>query len=498
MKHKQILLNAATTLLQVIGSAATLFFLYRFLIRTIGVQSLGIWSLVLATTSVVTLANQGFATSVTKFVAKYAALGRAEDLSILIQTAAISVGIALAALSLALYPAASWVLKEVVPAAHLKEAICLLPYAFVSLWLNVVGGILMAALAGFELITRKNYLLLASSVLYLFLCFVFVPNHGLLGVAYAQTAQAVFCFLFTWIVLHPTIPHLPFFPRQWDRAFFREMFAYGATFQSITVSQALREPVTKALLTKFGGLALTGFYDMASRWVFTFREGIVQANLVLVPTVSSLKERDPQSISTVYRESYRLIFFLAIPTFSFLIVVSPLVSQIWLGRYEPTFVAFVALLGMAWLINVLSNPAYVVDLGTGALRWVFIGCSLTAILNLGLGFLAGRYFGGTAVVAASALSLALGYIIIVVAYHLQNRALFNLLLPKDGLTIVICSLVGALVFLPWLSHAPLKARFSLRLMSEVVAALSLMIVVPMWLHPMRKRLINWISSLLPA
>ena len=35
----------------------------------------------------------------------------------------------------------------------------------------------------------------------------------------------------------------------------------GFTDQVITASQALREPVTKALLTKFGGLAFTGLYD---------------------------------------------------------------------------------------------------------------------------------------------------------------------------------------------------------------------------------------------
>lgn len=498
MKPKQILLNAATTLVQVIGSAATLFFLYRFLIRTIGVQRLGIWSLVLATTSVVTLANQGFATSVVKFVAKYAALGRAEDLSILIQTALISVAATLAVLSIVLYPCAIWLLKTVVPPAHANEALLILPYAFVSLWVNVVGGILLAALAGFELITRKNYVLLAGAVLYLFLCFAFVPKYGLLGLAYAQTIQTEVCFVFAWIALRPAIPELPFFPHRWNRAFFQEMFAYGATFQSITVSQAVREPVTKALLTKFGGLALTGFYDMASRWVFTFREGIVQTNLVLVPTISSLKERDPRSISAVYRESYRLIFFLAIPTFSFLVAVSPLVSQIWLGHYEPIFVTFVVLLGMAWLVNVLCNPAYVVDLGTGGLGWVFIGCAVTAILNLGLGFFAGRYFGATALVAASAFSLALGYVVVLVSYHIQNRVPFNQLLPKESFAIIVCSLAGALVFLPWLSHAPSRSPFSIRLVSEVMAALLTIIVFPMWAHPMRRRLINWVFSLLPA
>jgi len=498
LKRKQILLNAATTLMQVIGSAVILFFLYRFLIRAIGVSRLGIWSLVLATTSVVTLANQGFATSVVKFVAKYAALDRVEDLSVLIQTAVISVGATLAVVSLVLYPAAVWMLKLVVPASRLNEAFEILPYAFISLWVNIVGGILLAALAGYELITRKNYILLASSILYLFLCFVLVPRFGLLGMAYAQTVQAGVCFAFTWIALRPVIPQLPFFPHRWDGAFFREMFAYAATFQSITVSQALREPVTKALLTKFGGLALTGYYDMASRWVFTFREGIVQANLVLVPTVSGLKERDPRSISSVYQESYRLIFFLAIPTFAFLIAVSPLISEIWLGRYEPVFVDFVVLLGIAWLVNVLSNPAYVVDLGTGKLGWVFAGCAVTAVLNLGLGFLVGRYFGGAAVVAASAFSLALGYLVILMSYHIQNAVPFNQLLPKDSIGIALCSLAGALAFLPCLSRAQLNSHLSFRLIFEATVALLTMIMLPMWVHPMRKRLINWASSLLPT
>ena len=94
---------------------------------------------------------------------------------------------------------------------------------------------------------------------------------------------------------------------------------------------------------------------------------------VLVPTISGLRERDPAAIPAVYRASYRLVFFLGVPAFAFLVTVSPIVSRIWLGRYEPVFVTFVALLAAGWLVNILSNPAYVVDLGTGALRWVSIG-----------------------------------------------------------------------------------------------------------------------------
>ena len=88
--------------------------------------------------------------------------------------------------------------------------------------------------------------------------------------------------------------------------------------------------------------------------------------------------------------------------------------------FRAIFVTFVALLAAGWLVNVLTNPAYVMDLGTGSLKWVSAGCAVTAILNAALGYLGGRYWGGTAVVAASAFSLAVGYVIVLAAYHSQT------------------------------------------------------------------------------
>ena len=494
LKRRQILLNAATTFAQVIGSAAILFFLYRFLIRSIGIERLGIWSLVLATTSIVTLANQGFSTSIVKFVAKYAARESAKDVSALLQTALIAVALAVAAISALLYPVAKWLLGNILPPASLAEAVAILPYAVASLWINLIVSVLQAGLAGHELITECNYVELSGSALYLLAAFLFVPGYGLIGLAYSQTAVAAASLLATWLLLHRRIPLLPFFPRCWSRKLFSEMAGYGLHFQFITASQALREPVTKALLAKFGGLALVGFYDLASRWVVTFRELIVQANLVLVPTVSRLRESDPVSIPRLYRESYRLIFFLAIPSSAFLIALSPLVSLFWIGRFEPIFISFVALLSAGWLVNILANPAYVVDLGTGALKWVSVGCAVTAILNAGLGFLAGMRWGGTAVVGASVLSLAVGYMIVLAAYHLENRVPFAHLLPKESLGIALASLVGALIFLPFFSLARERNQLSFPITAITLGALVITVAIPMWMHPLRKRLIHWVFS----
>ena len=218
-----------------------------------------------------------------------------------------------------------------------------------------------------------------------------------------------------------------------------------------------------------------------------------QANQVLIPTISGLQERDPTAVPQVYEKSYRLIFYLAVPAFVLLVAMSPVVSVIWLGRYQPLFVEFVALLAAGWLVNVLSNPAYVVDLGTGALRWVSVGCILTAALNAGLGFAAGKMFGGPAIVVATVLSLVAGYAVILVAYHVQNRVSFRALIPPASAGILAASGGVALLFFPFVraSHA---GSFSSARIGMALAGALVMLIVPMWVHPMRRRVWTWVTS----
>lgn len=493
MNRRQIVLNAVTTSAQIACNAAILFFLYRFLVRSIGLNGLGIWSLVLATTSVVALANQGFSTSIVRFVAKYAARDAFDDVSALVQTAELSLGVALAVVLIALYPVAQWALSLVLPHSSVGAAYAILPYAVASLWINVTGSVLQAGLAGHELITECNYVDLGGSALYLLLSFAFVPRRGLLGLGYAQLVQAAVCFLALWILLKRRIPFLPMLPRTWSRTLFREMAGYGAHFQLITVSQSVREPVTKALLTKFGGLGMTGLYDLASRLVVTARELLVQSNQVLIPTISSLQERDPIVVPAVYEKSYRLIFYLAVPAFTSVVIMSPLVSLIWLGHYEPVFMEFVALLAVGWLVNVLSNPAYVVDLATGALRWVVVGCVLTAFLNAALGIVFGSAFGGTAVVVASVSSLIAGYAIILAAYHIENRIPSRALVPPQSTCILAVSATAIILFLPSFFTQQVSSLLSTWIPFGIPIAL-LTIVASMWIHPMRRRVWSWVTS----
>ena len=61
LQKRRLLINAIMSVVQVVVTSGILFVLYRFLIRTIGVEKLGIWSVVLSTSSVAGIANLGLA-----------------------------------------------------------------------------------------------------------------------------------------------------------------------------------------------------------------------------------------------------------------------------------------------------------------------------------------------------------------------------------------------------------------------------------------------------
>ncbi|HUV50151.1 MAG TPA: oligosaccharide flippase family protein [Anaerolineae bacterium] len=492
MSKRQILINATMSVTQIVVISVVLFVLYKFLLNTIGVAQLGIWSLVLATTSVTQIANFGLSGSVVKFVAKYVARGEDENISGVVQTAALSVAAFGGCVLLIGYPIAKWVLGLVIENQHLPLALSVLPYAFLALWSMMITGIFQAGLDGYQRIDLRSLLLMGGAILHLLLCFVFAPIYGLIGVAYARVLVNVLILISSWLLLKRCLPVLPVFPYRWNKGLLREIIDYGINFQIISITAMLYDPVTKALLSKFGGLSMVGYYEMASRMVQQFRALIISANQVLVPAIADLHERNQKLIQGIYKASYRLIFYIVLPFLSIIIVLTPLISEIWIGHYESIFVFFAILLAVGWFLNILAGPAYFANLGTGDLRWNTVSHVTTAVLNGGLGLLFGIYYGGTGVVIAFVFSLVAGSLIIPISYHIKYKIPLRELFPRESIMVGLTSGTGILVTM--LLYYQFRASWCIMAVASlVILTFSSIIFIPIWVHPMRKRLTGWIN-----
>lgn len=492
MQKRQVLINAIMCVVQIVIISVVIFILYRFLLKTLGAKQLGIWSLVFTTTSVTQIANFGLTGSVVKFVAKYIARGENESVSGVIQTAAISVGLFIGLILLAGYPIARWILWLVIPSDSLQSAYAILPFALFSLWLMIIISIFQSGLDGLQRIDLRNLLLIGGTILHLFLCFVLVPPYRLMGVAYARVIQNFVIFISSWFVLKKHFPLLPFLPYKWDKGIFKEIIGYGINIQIITVIRMLYDPVTKVLLSKFGGLSVVAYYEMANRMILRFRALVVSANQVLVPAIANLQEKIPEKIQSVYLTSYQLLFYLALPIYSLIIICTPVISELWIGHYESIFVIFGTLLAIGWFLNTLAGPAYFTNLGIGELRWNVLGHITIASLNAGLGFLLGMFYDGIGVVVAWVVSLAIGSSIIYLSYHIKHRIPLIELLPKASRIIMLSCLIGVLSVLI-IQHKFDHSLNNTTLNSIVILSFSIIVFVLLWFHPMRKRLLGWIT-----
>lgn len=450
---------------------------------------MGIWSVVLATTSAARISEIGLTGSVVKFVAKYAALDDVRKVNEVIQTAVLSLALVSGMILGLVYLPSLWVLRYVLPLQAMPMASEILPFALISLWLSTIGGVLQSGLDGCQRTDLRALFNIINSVLTLLLAVIFVPRYGLLGLAYTQVALAGLLLLLGWAYLKSELTSLPVVPCHWKHSIFKEMLGYGISFQLIGFISMLFDPVTKGLLSKFGGLSMVTYFEMASRMVTQFRGLLTAPNQVLVPVIATLHERDIDRIQTVYRDSYRLQVYLSLPLYAGILSASPWVSRLWIGYYQPAFVMFSLLVTIGYLVNSLINPAYFCNLGTGQLRWNTLGNVAIGVLNtvLGVGF--GIVFGGTGVVIGWILALSLGSFVVLIAFHHDHRISYRKIFPTENAWLMASCIVGILI--SWLSYCYLQSTFA-TLWIALVCSLAFLasIFLPGWRHPMRTRLLD--------
>lgn len=486
MSGNRLTRNALMAVVQVIVSGGVLFLLYRYLLRTIGPEQVGIWSIVLATASASRISEMGFSASAVKYTARYIARGEKNKASEVIQTTAITIGVVVACVLAGGYPLIAWLMGKIIPVAHIPNAHAILPYALISVWVGAVAGVFMSGLDGCQRIDLRVALSMLATILLLALTWIWVPQHGLVGLAWAQIGQGMLMLLGSWVLLRRELPSLPLLIFNWRYSLFREMFQYGFNFQVISIVGMLFDPTTKALMAKFGGLSSTAYYEMANRMVMQFRSLLVSTNQVMVPQVANLHENAPEEIQKAYLDSYRVMFFLALPLFTGVAAVAPLASELWIGHYEQSFVGYAILLSAGFWLNNLIGPAYFVNLGTGMLRWNTLSHITIGILNMVLGYLLGEAFGGGGVVLGYVLALVIGSSLVVLGYHRDHHIPLAELFPRESkllfFTCCVSLLMGWVVF-HFLDVPNVSLKTGLSLAICIIA-----IAPACWLHPLRTKI----------
>jgi O-antigen/teichoic acid export membrane protein len=311
------------------------------------------------------------------------------------------------------------------------------------------------------------------------------------GLAWAQIGQGLFLIVAGRLLLSRTLPALPRLPRRWCKRVLREMLGFGANVQAATVFMLLLDPVAKALMARFGGAAVAGYFEMANQVVLKARAVIVAANQAIVPHVAALAEAEPARLARLYRENMRVLAFVALPVLALIFAWAGGISWLLSGAYQPEFVFLLGLLAVAWGGNIFAGPAYFTNMGTGRVGWNTLAHVIMGGLNVALGWLLGSRYGANGVAFAYAIALVTGSGVLIAVFQRRNGLGWRGGFAREHLGLVAaCAMVAVL---GWI--APLQPSTGEPATLAVGLLLPpLVLGLAAWFHPMRRQLWGWLMS----
>jgi O-antigen/teichoic acid export membrane protein len=438
---KRIVINGISSLLQVGITSITYFFLYKYLLNYLGADQLGLWSLIIASTSIASIGSFGVSGSAVKFIAGYTAKKENDKVVEIIYTGSLVTAGFILIFSVIAYGIISMLLKSLVSPATLNTAYLLLPYAFISLITNTIASMFLSTIDGLQLIYVKNIVLSFFSILFLVCAFLFVPHFKILGVAYAQAIQSGGTLIASIILVSYNVSDFSIFRWKFSKSAFKELFSYGMKLQFMSISAMLFDPVTKFFLTKFAGLGIVGFYEMANKLVLQLRSLIITSSQVMVPAIAGLTELGTLNVKKVYKQMFEVMSLSSIILITYISAFATYISIIWIGRPEKDFVISLSLICAGWFFNIISAPAFFINLATGKLKWNLISQLSIGILNCIFCFFLGIAFGKFYIIAGSALALIISALMLIYFFNKDYNIKVGELFDRYFVTILIASLV---------------------------------------------------------
>ncbi|MBE2185800.1 MAG: hypothetical protein IAE99_03390 [Rhodothermales bacterium] len=390
--------GAATVAAQTVLSAGLLFWTYRYVNRHTGAAAFGVWATVINMVVVVQLAEGGMGNAILRKVALYRARGEEKKASRVLSTGVASAGgLVLGAALLIWKPLTWWVPRLFDPQFHtLVQA--LIPWSLVVMVFNAVG---MALIYAFDVAQRSQeraFLYVCTQAAMAAIAVAGLPHWGVKALLLGQAMQSVSFALLGWGRIRRWFPGLPLLPR-WHWAEFREMAAYGLSWQGIAWLTVSFDVVMRALLVRFGGPELAGQFEYASKVVLQIRNVGVTALQTWVPRFTYLDERQPEQLAVEVRAMDRLTRAFAgmfLPVFW---LGAPLLAALWQTPPDTQLTYVLALLSLGWSVNILSTPLYLATMGQGRMAPLVRGQAATLLVGTTAGWVLGLAVGGLGVVA---------------------------------------------------------------------------------------------------
>jgi O-antigen/teichoic acid export membrane protein len=488
--------NALFAVAETACAGTAIFLLYYFAVAHLGTKAIGAWSLASAATSVSRIGDIGVANALLRFVPAALARDRKDEAIELIETSMAAVGVLYFVILLLGEPLIAFALRSTVEPAERPLVLGILPGVLISFWLSNVGLVFLCALAGVHRYDQRSMASISGTVVQLGAAFVLISYFGILGLVWSQVIQNVLVLLLAWLFLRRHLA-VGLIPIRFNYARLRSMFEFSVKLQLSSMAGFLFEPATKIMLSSYAGLTAVGYYEMASRMVMQIRSLLLSAVQVSTPSLAGLHQQDRAAAREAYRSTMQMTWIVTFPLMLTFAALIPAISDFWLGHRSAEFLTYGFILSAGWTINLLCSPAFFMGWASGYVVGNLWGWVAIATVNLVLGLIFGAIWGGLGVVAAAALSLAAGSVLILIFNDREFGRVVGTIFTRSFAVACVFPLLGSVISI--LAYGPIRDRFGI--VGGVVGTLTVITIaigLSLRLHPQALLFLKGMSAKVAA
>lgn len=390
-------LNTAANIGRFVVSLGVVFFLTPFIIREVGNEDFGLWTLTFSTLGFLGLLDLGFGSGIVKYVAECRGTGDTDRRNRMLSTLG-GVYLLLAVVSLVLVAMGSLFYADLfgIAQAQRGKALSLLwilaaRNAFFGLPLSLFRGILF----GEQLIWQINLVQTATSLLMGVLAWgVLRAGGGIIGLAWLNLGLMLLEHLAYFLLCRRQVDRLELSPRLADRTLFREALSFSAATFVVSVSSLILLRTDPIIISFFLPLSSVAVYAIALKIVENAHLLSKQFINVTGPLIAELKgQGDEQKIRFILINSSR---FALLPSLSIgipLVLFAPDLLRLWVGSEYAAGAGSLVLLTIAMTLAVPQMIASNVLTMTGREGITARAAMASAVINLGISLLLVRPLG---------------------------------------------------------------------------------------------------------
>lgn len=380
--NKRILKNGFFSTVQICVSTASYILIYYLVISKLGKDHLGAWSIITSIPTALTVFGSGVSGCILRYVPIYISQSDTKKFNQIIFNGTLFNALLAGVIVIIGYQFSSPILRTLLSRNTIPELyLNVFQVTLITFFLNFISTVFLYSIDGLQLIYKKNVIVMISSIVFCVASGVFIHTWGLMGLIYAQITQAsVVLILALYVLIREECFHLG--ELTFSRSHMKIFLTFGQSFQYISLSILIFEPITKFFLNKYFNLSTVGIYEVVNRMITQVRNVIVNAVQVITPVVAKQEEERTLNINELYSKAVRGSALLSALSFSTLIIfVVPTVSLMDPEHFR-YYLIFLIFLSIASICNVLCATAYSIYAGLGKMKSIVISHVLSTTLNI--------------------------------------------------------------------------------------------------------------------